>query len=463
MSERDHGCVTNFDHGEARLTIWKNGPRFTLMEFGVFGATLPLTDDPIFQSIAAEVHRLACEVGRLRRQEIEFERAAKSVLKMAEEVLGDPQPTGADSLEEQEGRVLERLAVSFEEGRLKIKEDAPETGPAEPQALAAELSAILPAGWSGGTEATIAWLAEALAERYSLLPKPGTPRPPCLHCRGLGEPDRTPCANCGAPAFCEDCGHHCDERGRCGCADKPARTAPYLSLLTLPSAPLSPITCGEPPRPARFGERLRPLCARVIAGTGPRSEARALAEAVLRQADAIDGDRDAMQAEIDDLWRVEKSIGEAMARGRAVNRGLHQEIAHLRARIEEAVERLRFPIGFSRDGESDQMRVDPFLATIAEVFQPAAPVDCNCLFEGAYRPVPLAGERLFCKLCGGEIQPAGPAPALPKAECHCEAQAPPGFLLSGSRQDGERWTCPACGKKWIHVCGEVDGCRWEPS
>lgn len=45
--------------------------------------------------------------------------------------------------------------------------------------------------------------------------------------------------------------------------------------------------------------------------------------------------------------------------------------------------------------------------------------------------------------------------------CNCEAQAPGGFLTSGERQDGERWTCPSCGKVWEHICDESEGCRWE--
>lgn len=73
------GCVTNFDHSDKRLTIWMNNSgQFRLEEFGVGGAILPLTYDPLFQSIAAEMHRLACEVGRLRRGEIERERAQRA-------------------------------------------------------------------------------------------------------------------------------------------------------------------------------------------------------------------------------------------------------------------------------------------------------------------------------------------------------------------------------------------------
>lgn len=71
---RRNGCVTNFEHGDGKMTIWKSGDRFTLAPFGVFQKLHPWTDEPVFQSIAKEMHRLACEVGRLRRREIEIRR-----------------------------------------------------------------------------------------------------------------------------------------------------------------------------------------------------------------------------------------------------------------------------------------------------------------------------------------------------------------------------------------------------
>lgn len=49
----------------------------------------------------------------------------------------------------------------------------------------------------------------------------------------------------------------------------------------------------------------------------------------------------------------------------------------------------------------------------------------------------------------------------PVFPCDCEAMAPPGFLMSGHRQDGEHWRCPACGALWVHVCDEAEGCCWE--
>lgn len=42
----------------------------------------------------------------------------------------------------------------------------------------------------------------------------------------------------------------------------------------------------------------------------------------------------------------------------------------------------------------------------------------------------------------------------------CEASAAPGWLTSGYRQNGERWKCPDCGRRWVHVCDEADGCQW---
>lgn len=46
---------------------------------------------------------------------------------------------------------------------------------------------------------------------------------------------------------------------------------------------------------------------------------------------------------------------------------------------------------------------------------------------------------------------------------NCEKSAPFGFLVSGYRQDGERWTCPDCGKVWVHLCDEAEGCSWHPA
>lgn len=51
--------------------------------------------------------------------------------------------------------------------------------------------------------------------------------------------------------------------------------------------------------------------------------------------------------------------------------------------------------------------------------------------------------------------------ARPDQPHSCENSAPPGFLTSGHRQDGERWVCPDCGAQWVHACDEAEGCSWE--
>lgn len=61
----------------------------------------------------------------------------------------------------------------------------------------------------------------------------------------------------------------------------------------------------------------------------------------------------------------------------------------------------------------------------------------------------------------GLLRQPPPPPAEIRGEHDCEASAPPGFLISGYRQDGERWTCPDCGAVWIHSCDEAEGCRWD--
>lgn len=70
---RDYGCVVNFPPGEKQFTIWRYGDRFELRPFGP-GEVHPWSHDPLFQKLAAEVYRLASEVGRLRRLEIEVAR-----------------------------------------------------------------------------------------------------------------------------------------------------------------------------------------------------------------------------------------------------------------------------------------------------------------------------------------------------------------------------------------------------
>ncbi|HXI95620.1 MAG TPA: hypothetical protein VNG04_05810 [Candidatus Acidoferrum sp.] len=52
--------------------------------------------------------------------------------------------------------------------------------------------------------------------------------------------------------------------------------------------------------------------------------------------------------------------------------------------------------------------------------------------------------------------------------CDCEAAingSKPGtdWLMGMERQDGEIVECPDCGKQWVHVCDEAEGCTWVPA
>lgn len=89
MAERENGCVTNFPAESPRFTIWRNGNHFMAQEFGVGGKLLPIQGDPVFQDLAREVHRLACEVGQLRRKEIESGRNEAAGLAAAEALIAD--------------------------------------------------------------------------------------------------------------------------------------------------------------------------------------------------------------------------------------------------------------------------------------------------------------------------------------------------------------------------------------
>lgn len=103
----------------------------------------------------------------------------------------------------------------------------------------------------------------------------------------------------------------------------------------------------------RFGERLRPLL-----GDLGRVSARRLLEI----ADAIDRDAADMQAEIDDLWRTEKTISDAMAAGRAKNRALRRQ-------VEELVEELRYTWGGALETDrKDVLDAEPLLERLAAIF-----------------------------------------------------------------------------------------------
>lgn len=45
-------------------------------------------------------------------------------------------------------------------------------------------------------------------------------------------------------------------------------------------------------------------------------------------------------------------------------------------------------------------------------------------------------------------------------ERDCERDAPPGFLTSGDRYEGQVWIC-RCGRRFRHYCDEAEGCGWE--
>lgn len=47
--------------------------------------------------------------------------------------------------------------------------------------------------------------------------------------------------------------------------------------------------------------------------------------------------------------------------------------------------------------------------------------------------------------------------------CDCEAAIGRDRLISCECTDGEQITCPSCGKKWVHVCDEAEGCSWVPA
>jgi hypothetical protein len=39
----------------------------------------------------------------------------------------------------------------------------------------------------------------------------------------------------------------------------------------------------------------------------------------------------------------------------------------------------------------------------------------------------------------------------------------PVFVNGGYAQDGDEWTCPTCGKSYVHYCDEAEGCGWRKS
>ena len=41
----------------------------------------------------------------------------------------------------------------------------------------------------------------------------------------------------------------------------------------------------------------------------------------------------------------------------------------------------------------------------------------------------------------------------------CEKELETLYPNHAQANDGERWTC-TCGKEWIHLCDEAEGCVW---
>jgi hypothetical protein len=109
MSERDHGCVTNFPRESPKYTIWRSGDYYRAEEFGLGGKLLSIQGDPVFQDLAREVYRLACEVGRLRRVEIDAKHGIAPAV--AEKIL----VTGAETAKAATADWLERQAAAHEQ------------------------------------------------------------------------------------------------------------------------------------------------------------------------------------------------------------------------------------------------------------------------------------------------------------------------------------------------------------
>jgi hypothetical protein len=110
MSEREHGCVTYFDHGNDRFVIWRHDERFELSSACI--GLHEWTYNTLFQSMAREVHQLACEVGRLKRAEIEAERNRRKALEYLEAYASQCTPLLAWQLRAAAGDIREGMHLT---------------------------------------------------------------------------------------------------------------------------------------------------------------------------------------------------------------------------------------------------------------------------------------------------------------------------------------------------------------
>lgn len=49
--------------------------------------------------------------------------------------------------------------------------------------------------------------------------------------------------------------------------------------------------------------------------------------------------------------------------------------------------------------------------------------------------------------------------AFASAAHSCQTELDRAGLSAGRAQDGDRWECP-CGRRYVHVCDEANGCYW---
>lgn len=75
------GCVTNIQSGDHRFTVWAHDRPGLQPHYELLLNSSPIRfeqHDPreLFQVLAGELQRMALEIGRLRREQIDHQRAA---------------------------------------------------------------------------------------------------------------------------------------------------------------------------------------------------------------------------------------------------------------------------------------------------------------------------------------------------------------------------------------------------